>query len=429
MSESVSLLIPFDIGQTYVFKPASVDRIENQWQQAFCGFPHWGWDQFPATFEKPLGCLARLDVCPLRVVQHSLGECKALRGLEQAANEIRSSFESLVPWAAPETLQITALFFPFGIGVLVVQLDLQWAAVSVVDKFRLDRNAIMASLKPLIAGCGDYYIFCLMQVATRKRKEGSGFLIKAQGVDRTERVKESAFLFPVFFVESRSYGRMVAGYPRENGGKGSRCAYDGAELFVAWTEAYAKNASVRSREYIVIDFVASLVSWYALSAMDRFAFSRSQEAFAVPATGHRSMQASEIRMMRLVYMDAINASNPVQWTTREKDLLLLERIHRVWGSSRLWNIEGRTALLESHYKAFETEEAEMRSGRLTRLALFVAIIAVTSVVADVAGLASEGTGLEGWLFRNRFQVTLSVFLGMIFLGLIGLVWQKRSKRM
>ncbi|HEX7181524.1 MAG TPA: hypothetical protein VF756_06745 [Thermoanaerobaculia bacterium] len=430
----VSLLVPFDTGQSYVFKPSSVASAESEWERAFDGFPHWGWEQFPDYFEKPLGCLARLNVRPQQPGMCSHGACTPLDDLVQAIAGL-AGLSSCVPWARADTTQVQALLFPFGVGVLVVRLDLAWVTREAVRSYRKYRPDIREALSLLVAGCSDYYSFCLKTAAARHPKGAASTLIKLRGVDRTEDIKESSFLYPVFFAEEYDYDKLVEDYKAANGGAGSRCPYDRAEVYAAWTEAYAKGHSAESRLAVETSFVIALASWYTLFAMDRLALSRSQEAFVESMASRRLLKAKEIRMMRLVHMDVANASHPLRWTTREKDLLLLEKIHEVWATERLWqNVAERTSLLESHYVAFETEEDEERSSKLTRLGLLIAGIATTSVVADLIDLAQKPSAMppagrfEGWLSTHGFAVALAFLLLLVAVALGVWIFEKLPRR-
>jgi hypothetical protein len=414
-----SLLIPFDIGKSYVLRPTAGTCIEDEWKQAFTGFPSWDWAQFPETFRNPLGCLARLKLYPWEPGDHSLGDCRALQDVQNACEGLKQNFFSTVPWAKAETAKITAFLFPLGIGVLVAQLDLKRASRGAAIEHYSKRDEIKESLGSLIVGCSDYYAFCLKEAATRKTGKPPRVSLTRLDVDRVVGIKESAFLFPLFFAEDHDYDFMTAGYQNRLGGNGLRHTYDGAEIYVAWTEAYIKKYSRKAKMAVERNFVIALASWFALFAMDRFAVSRSQEAFADP----RTLQAKRIRMMRLVHMDVANASHPIRWTAVEKDLLLLDKLHLVWDSKRLWqNVEGRAALLESHYTALEAEESESRAGRLTLLGLLIAGITTTSVIADLASLAKEG-----WFFDHGFSITLSVLLLLILAG-VGVYARHRASK-
>ena len=381
----VSLLIPLNVGKTYTFrarvaeKPPPEDvneEIARQWGEVFRDRQAWDLEQFPREFSKPLGWIAR-------------------RRIDSADPELQRALEQ-TSWIEPGTATAEIVFFPVGVGVLVLRARLHCDTAEGLAEHRSPekRHRFRKDFAPLLNRGAEAYRGELGTAAKKPEEERTVYELPAVHVGQPVPIREARYSFPLVFTSQDDYEKLRALDVQEAGRSIAEHTYsDGrhsARIHVGWAEAYATGESEDLRQAIETDFVIALASWYALALMNRLVSLYLLEVFTDLSAKRPRIRKKQSRIIRLTYMDAANASHPVRWTTRHRDLLLLECIHATWSSGRWWeNVEERTGLLALHHDQLEDEESERRNSWLAFFGIAIACLTLASATADVLHLYFE----------------------------------------
>ena len=421
---SVSLLFPFDIGGTYVLEGPAIgtalemEEVDQQWQKAL---PGWNVTQFPPPYEKPLGWVARLVLDPSK------------------SSLLADAIKATPGIIGDGSIQAEIITFTAGIGLLRVFAELSEPASAVHEKLSSPQITVAGKYTQVIQSTIDSYVKCL-DTPTRKFRGRSArktavMRRRLPNLDRTSRVRRAPFCYPLFFVASRDqYGGITSGLKRSGDTRTTERSYGDSRVYVGWAASVIHLAEGAQTEDIERNFVIALASWYGMVVMNHLVTLRSQETFVDLAKSERRLRARDIRAVRLAYMEAANASQPIRWTTRQRDLLLLDEIHKAWSSSRLWAIiEQRSRLLMAHYEQLEAEAGDQRTAALTILVVMLASTTLASVVADVLGLipdragylTAKAFGLEAWIAQyGIFVAVAGAFVPLI----VFLIWLRARRQ-
>ena len=255
-------------------------------------------------------------------------------------------------------------------------------------------------------------------------------------LDRTSRVKRAPFCYPLFFVANEDhYGEIKSRLIRSGDTQTKEQSYGDSQVYAGWAASAIHLADATQTEDIERNFVIALASWYGMVVMNHLVTLRSQETFVDLAKGERRLRAQDVRAVRLAYMEAANASHPIRWTTRQRDLALLDEMHDAWSSQRLWDIiDQRSRLLTAHYEQLEAEAGDHRTTALTILGVMLASTTLASVVADVIGLIPEragylttkAAGLEMWLSQYGIFVAVAAAFVPLIVFLIWLAARRQA---
>jgi hypothetical protein len=417
---SVSLLFPFDVGGTYVVESPAVEREEmnQQWRRVL---PEWNIRQFPSPYEKPLGWIAT-------------------RALDRSKSPVLDSAIKAMPGIRVDaSVQAEIIIFTVGIGLLRVHAELSEPASAVHDALLRPDVTFWGSYNPVISDTIDAYVKGL-ETATRAccgRGASKTAVVprRIPQLDRTSRVRRTPFVYPLLFVANEDdYKATRPRDPKKResvesaDAKAEDRSYGDSKICVGWAASAIHLAATTPAEDIERNFVIALASWYGMVVMNHLVTLRSQERFVDLAKGERRLRAQDVRAVRLAYMEAANASHPIRWTTRQRDLLLLDEIHNAWSSPRLWDIiEHRSRLLAAHYGQLEAEAGEQRTTALTILGVMLASTTLASVVADVIGLipgraqylTTTAAGLNMWMTQyGIFVAVAAAFVPLI----VFLIW-------
>jgi hypothetical protein len=322
------------------------------------------------------------------------------------------------------------------------------------------RERLKESLKPIIKKCADHFLKCLEDAAKKEAKNKKRRLAKQNGIDREAGVKDATYLYPVFFVFREEYeslvkddlaNRKMQSPPKDDpsvqlmqhlteigqslgelfahvlNGKGSNNMnlqwrypmerpYEDAKVYVGWTRAFVQDHNETSRGRISSNFLVALASWYGLVAMERDLAFRLLGALHARAA-HRGKFQTEIRILRHTYLEAANAARPIQWVSKEKDILLLDTIHEAWGSDRLrQSIDERTQSLAAYCEDVNAKAAQKAATRLTTIGLLIAGLALGSVTKDMIDL-----------FDNHQKLFWLVLAVLVVVVVIGIIWSLSYK--
>ncbi|MDQ3804716.1 MAG: hypothetical protein M3416_12900 [Acidobacteriota bacterium] len=444
-----TLFTAFGVGSSYIFHVEEGERkhIEEYWTEIFKGHTGWRFDQLE-RYNKPLGETATFTVggesccVPAEPIDELQQACER----ELAAKLVRTSIE--------------VIFFTTGVAVLMLRLEPKEPSETLrfCDALQDDNQLkeIRKVLQKIIRSCKDHYLE-LMNNATKgdPERKSKWTLSKFAEVDRENWDPKLRYSYPLFFVDSATYedriekilGQVVGSQRRRTRQSDrARVSYQDAEIYVDWAEALVSNG-VEFRELIENNFLIAFASWFALILMNSNSSIFVFEAFVGMVTDQPRSNADAVHQRSMAYIDVSDASLSIRWTTRRKDLFLLETIHRNWSSDR-WrkNIEERMKLLALHYNRLEderrareddrrkeedkrrAEEAERRAHTGRRIA-FVGIlltsVTLASAIADVINLAeNDGDGkASSWSFLGFPLKEVDFYLTSLFLwiGMIGII--------
>lgn len=413
---SVTRFTTFGIGRSYLFKATGKKKAEAYWQELFTGFEGWSFDQLE-NYDKPLGESA---ILAFNAKTHPQAEM-AIGELERALQDDLSS--------QLETTSIQVCFFTTGVAVMSMRLFPQnlGAPLDYLDNIQSDSKLERPrlSLRKIINCATQNYLTVIEKAEKDKRSQaGRGWSVKRyREVDRVDWKPKARHSFPLFFVTENLYLQRTASIlqqvPSESSrslqSDHSRVPYQGAEIYVDWSEALVKNAR-SNRKLIERNFIIAFASWFALVLMDKNSSLFLFEAhWGMIEKKHRS-SAAAVHQRHMAYKDVSDASLPIRWTKLRRDLFLLETIHANWSSER-WrnNIEERMKLLSLHYKSLEDDRNERATRRLGFIAAFLALVTLSSAIADVINLAEKG-GKSNWLL-TLVPPLLSIPFAALWFGL------------
>lgn len=419
---TVSLLVTFDIGQTFVFKSTGKHREEvvKEWGEVFSGHPHeadWCTEQW-ADYSKPMGWIATW--------RYFYGSDKP--ELKAAVDQLREA----VPGELDDDKDaIRAIIFPNGIGVLIVRSR---AAVDstlnslynilIEEKKKENRRAACGALLSYAARC--YMGF--MCDARPLLASGAKAVTPITAIQRTHKILQTAFTYPVFFFDEPHFQ------------PGDECfSYEGTKLDIGWGKCIVQRASDADHVLqLERNLAIGLVSWFALLVMTDRSTQYIRDAIHALASRERHPGSMDARIIRLAYTEAANQALPIQWTSHEQDLFLLEAIHKCWVSERWWRIvEQKTNLLAAHWEQEAGDANEIWTRNIAIFGVLIACMTLASAFADLIGLIAAPPsvtdqpwmGLINLLIHFRFMIgfIVPVFLGFLFITLVRRGTAKRSR--
>lgn len=414
---TVSLLVTFDIGQTFIFKSTGTGRknVAEQWAEVFSRHPHgqyWSTEQWEG-FKKPMGWIA---------TWRYFGGSQTPE-LDAAIEQLRES----VPGDLEEDKDaIRAIVFPNGIGVMIVRS--RAAPGSSLDELdeilkepakREDRRDASTALLSWAGRC--YMRF--MEDARFSLNNGASTIVPVPAIRRTHDILRTAYTYPVFFFDKPN----VESYCQASAADVS--TYDGAILNTGWSKCIIARAEGKDhRAELERDLAIGLASWFALHVMTQRSTQYIRDTIHALATDQRHPSSMNARTIRLAYTEAANQALPIQWTSGERDLFLLEAIHRCWVSERWWRIvEQKTTLLAEHWEQEASDSDERWNRRITAFGAAIACFTLASAVADLLSLQIDPPGTGGSMngveallihFRILIGFVVPLVLGVTFVWIV-----------
>ena len=429
---SVILLTVFGIGPSYLFNAVrgKTKTAEDCWREIFGKSEFWNFEHFN-QYDKPLG-----ETATLAFKQATHSDASAI--IENL--KIACATDLL---ADVDTNHIETSFFTTGVAVLAVRLipkDLEnthqlMALIHEEEKLK----AIRDELQKIIECSRSLYLDVLEKAAsdTRPCSKKGWSLNRFKEVDRENWRPKSRHSYPLFFAGDDAYQTRIdsilqqvsSGLARRRQSDSARVSYQGSEIYVDWSEALVKSGE-KSERLIENNFIIALASWFALILMNKNSSFFLFEALVGIVEKKHLTNATALRQRNMAYKDVSDASLPIRWTTRRRDLFLLETIHRNWSSKR-WrdNIEERMKLVALHYQSLEDESNE-RSGRMLALAAtLLALFTLSSAIADVMGLAENDGQPSRWIFLGfplkEIDMYIS-FLPVVIAIPLAILWALRA---
>ena len=412
-----SVIIGFDIGRTFIFYDPS-DQLSENWASIFKDHAEWKFDQFQ-DYKKPLGWIATL----------SIQRCAKLD--PSKVSDLIEAFKGLGAQLKPETME--TVFFAPGVGVLSFQLTFETGEVSA----RLDdlskthkRDTIRPLIEELIEEAVKRYTGLL---------DTKPALIKSfKAVDRAKCGYPVFFLLSfvdqrTFYDRARCIRDLLASTDEQRRifDERARVGYEGATVFIDWSEALVTGATPAQEKQIETNFIIAMAAWSSLSLMERHSAKDSFTALAQAAGAEtESLSVNDVYIRSTAYRDVSDASRPIRWTTNSTDLHLLEAVHRNWSSDRLREVIGERMQAVSFHlqriqdglQRIQNEQREQfrarqdtLNQRLTVFAIVVAVSTLASAAADVLTMVSI-SGSKGVLLSLALPTVGAIVFLFVFLS-------------
>jgi hypothetical protein len=426
---AATLFTAFGIGHSYIFHvgKGEPDRAEKCWEEVFSGYKGWSFKKLE-KYDKPLG----------ETVTFALN-AESCACSTTAIKELHEAFATKL-LAELDSKRIDIIFFTTGVAVLVLRLTPKDPENTMLffdilqDEDKLVE--VRKGLKKIIKLCKETYINILN--AAERCKSGLSAtpewsLRKLREVDREGWEPRPRFSYPLFFVDKQTYQTriekildQVAGSKQqvEQQSNEAKVSYRGTEIYVDWSESLVSETG-NNQESIENNFIIALASWLALILMNKNSSFFLFEAFQGMATDKHQAAANAVHQRNMAYKDVADATIPIRWTTRRRDLFLLETIHHNWSSER-WrgNIEERMKLLALHYKRIDDERQERFSKRLAIVAVSLTLLATVSALADFISLAENYNEPSHWTFLGYPLKKFGFYLSWVLLpaGILGAMY-------
>ncbi len=402
----ISLLIPFDVGRSYVFRATPLRCAKCVWRKIFqssvaerAAGETWEWrtgelGRERPYFREPFGPLVRL----------------VLKQPGVAAWEGQAEFHQ---WLNPVE-SVEAVCFPRGIGVVAIRGT--WLAnqssSSWLDAFWDRRESLKASLTPLLQALQKKYKH-VMDDAVRTLPADAGAIYPIDLPERRKTLEQARFPYPI---------AVRAGDPRGNGTKDSEepfgypieSPYLRIRVGSNDSFAYSSKDSKEARAILENIFIVAIASWFSLVVMNSIVSEFMQSSFASMSSELTKKRKKQLgfnsrsgNLLRLSFIDAANSSRPACWSFRRDDILLLDHIHELWTTKRWWKIvEERTALLAAHHSEEASERRRESERKITIIALILAV--VTSITGSKDAVEAYCKG----------EYSVFIFAALIFLVLV-----------
>lgn len=373
---TISLLVPFDIGQTFIFKSRG-RNVEAEWRSIFSGHPHekdWATDQKELDgFDKSMGWIA---------VWRCFGGTEKphlATAIERLGTRVPGELDT-------DADGIRAIIFPNGIGVLIVRIktaplgDPRWSCLN-DKKIKAERRAACRVLLATASAC---YLDFMYRAVKLGGDNGARAVEQLRPVERTHHIVRAEYTYPLFFFSTPGEANQFAGAPTR-----AVTSYNDAKLLIGWQNTVVSHGGVDQRVMIERNFVIALAGWFALVMMNNRATHYILDAIHALAAD-QTPNALEGEAVRLAYMEASNQAFPIQWTSSEKDLLLLEAIHDSWSSQRWWKTVERKTNLLAAYSAHVSDDADQHwNQKITAFGAGIACVTLVSAIVDAMSLLSS----------------------------------------
>lgn len=409
----VSLLVAFDIGQTFVFKStqSSNDDVATEWGGVFGGDHEHAKDWCTAQWEdfsKPMGWIATW--------RYFGGSAKS--ELQSAMDQLRRSVPGTIE--EEDTDALRAIIFPNGIGVFILRIrpkptwDIPTIEAFLEDEtVRVQRRRAFCDIIKWAAECYLGY----MHAARPLLENGARAVTAIGAIERKHGAQRAAYAYPIYFLDEPRYKEW------RRTQADSATPFGDTELSLTWGLCGVKLGATDHRFDLERDFAIGLAGWYALAVMTNRSTLYIRDALHALSSNKANPTAANARIIRLAYTEAASQALPIQWTSRESDLFLLEAIHECWISERWWRIvEQKTNLLAAHWEQEAGASNDRWNRKITAFGVAIAFITLSSAVADFIQLTVEPPGIDSKNLNglDRLLIDARVWLGFgpFLLGLI-----------
>jgi len=448
---AATLLITFGVGRSYLF---NVDQKQPRtpkecWRDIFPEKSGWSFKHFD-EYHKPLGESVAFT---FNEQTHGTAREKIIALKTACENDLLGDLDANCLLADSEETGIQIYFFTAGVAVVVVRLKPRNPGdtfVAVLDRIehKVHRKAVRECVTEIGEVCTKEYFAVLDSAEQNKQSfvtEGWS-LRRIREAEREDSRLSAPNFYPLFYLPKVSYDertnsilKQVSSQPRrERQSEDARVPYEGAEVYVDWSEALittvgTDRASIdKNRREIENNFIIALGCWQTLVLMDQNSAVFLLDTYAdMLANKHRS-NATAVHEKYMAYKGVSDAWLPIRWTTKRRDLFLLETIHHNWSSERWRNtIEERMKLIELHYNRLEDDQKENTGRRLAIAAAVLALFTLSSAVADMINLVDKEASVLGYALKDidiYFSLVPAAIALVLGAGLVARILTPKVRR-
>lgn len=424
-----TLLITFGVGRSYLFYAdrKGSRKPKERWRDLFPGDQAWSFEQFD-EYQKPLGESVAFTFND----ETHVSACKTIKRLKQACeNNLLADLDEN---------HIRIYFFTAGVALVVVRLTPKHAGDTLAVVERIQEKDHRKTVRECVNDIGKLCTTEYFNVLDRAESDKRSFRTKGWSLRRIrEAEREDSKLsrpnfYPLFYLPVNSYNERTASIldqvssalRREQQSEAAKVPYEGAEVYVDWSEALItkvgtdREAAEKNRTEIENNFIIALACWQTLVLMDQNSAVFLLDTFADMVANKPRSNATAVHEKNMAYKGVSDAWLPIRWTTKRRDLFLLETIHRNWSSER-WrdNIEERMKLVDRHYNRLEDDQKESAERRLATAAAVLALFTLSSAIADIINLVNDKkVGLLGYplqdidIFLSGIPALIAVVFGI-----------------
>jgi len=359
MRPSVTLLFPFDTGRTYIW-PNKIDDAD--WQAHFPVSETSSWKTqgvLPEQFRSPFGLIAQL---------HLTGPYD--QKLRAAVGELAQELD----WIEQTGLQGDVVFFTNGAAFLILRAHLigeVWQNWKALMRWGRKTETTLAEVANMAT---EEYVQHINQTKPHKLH------CRRAAEYGIERLYDA---YPLFFLQEK--------FSPVPGRQLYEAQFEDVSIQISWASAYIAPLPADRRRNIEATFLVASAVWNTVYTVDEL-LSDAMTKFHHQMLDRSLLQLrnKDFRQIAFTYMDTVASSYPLRWTLSERHLVLLETIHKVWNTARLWDtVTNKTALLPQYYQQLEEEEQEERNKIFALAGLFIGLFSLVSASADLIGLLPQ----------------------------------------
>jgi len=381
---SITFLLPFDIGRSYIL-PVNFD-----WAAKLETLPEdddvrLSAHQFPDDVRAPLGKPLRMEIV----------DGPARKAVDKAIKR--------TTWCRDARVEV--IFFPIGIAVLIVRAELGVPTGEAWHCFKEWEKGAYASFAPIGELARDHFT----SLATRLK------LPEIKDTARTPKEYDYPWIYPLFFTDGSAKIDEAAHL---------ECIKTAnVEVFVRWRSSQVESPPLSAgnaqatRHFVESFYIIASVVWEMLNVTDTLLDTRLQELAHAQVTARVSALArmQSVRLLRAFCARALDGSHALRWTVDQDALKLLNAIHSAWDTGR-WSgaVQNKLELLVLFYEQNEADLRERQNFALAAVALVIALVSTVSACSDILNVIDPSSEMiKGRLTRAGLMLSLPLLGGML----------------
>ncbi len=375
------LLVPFDVGTTYVF--SATGNPEEEWKRfvEVLGKQAGGREKASGDRHRtgappaPISGSWCFDPLPRDRFHSPFGYSVTLKF---STSHLKDALSSLCFMQLDSSAQAT--IFPMGIGVLRVSASLKEDSGKAYQCMVKNRSRVKDLLKAPLGDISAQFTLAMAETMKVARPKNVRIL------HETKREPQFAnFGYSVLFPQDSHSMPKTS----EKAGKFEYKTPEGAsaDVSIYWADAIVTGSDEQLGKAIVNGFFVAITCWYALNVMNRITTRKVNELMFGPRGKRKAELGRQARMLGISYFEAGSLSTPIHWAREDNDLRLLQAIHRRWCSDGWWTqVKERIATLTAYHEKLEDEATGLFERNIAILGALIALFVVPSAIKDVYDL-------------------------------------------
>jgi len=380
---SVTLLIPFDIGRSYILP------IDFDWTAELKSLPEkeaagLSAHQFGDDVRDPLGKPVRMEIL----------QGRALEALDEALKG--------TTWCSNAKAEV--IFFPIGIAVLILRADLSVSASEAWPRFEKWEKGAYKILAPIGAIARDRYVALAKRLELPEIKESA----------RSPKENDYPWIYPLYFTDTATeldQEAHIASIHTAN-----------VEVFIRWKNAQIKSPPLfvgdarAARRLVEAIFIVASGAWEMLNVTDALLDHRLHDmAHAQVSDKDATLgRMRSVRLFRAFCARALDGSHAFRWTVDQDTLKLLGTIQLAWDTAR-WSeaVQRKLELLVLFYEQSEAEQSERQNFIIAAVALVIALVSSVSACGDILNTVDPSFEIiKARAIRAAIMLSLPLFGGI-----------------